>query len=99
MGHALCDLGIWSIPVLTFNISEMENFPFYNNHYVFLRACGADFTEEINPRLAKPGIILGMGSANARRHYIVMCLIGWTHAENNPCKLPLKCNGGSANLR
>ena len=32
------------------------------------------------------GIILGMGSANERRCYIVMSsLIGWAHTQNDPC--------------
>ena len=31
------------------------------------------------------GIILGMGLANERRHYIVMPpLIGWAHTQNDP---------------
>ena len=32
------------------------------------------------------GIILGMGSANERRRYIVTSsLIGWAHTQNDPC--------------
>ena len=35
---------------------------------------------------AYPGIILGMGSANERRRYIVTSsLIGWAHTYNDPC--------------
>ena len=35
------------------------------------------------------GIILGMGSANDRRHYMVMSfVIGWTHTQNDPCFVP-----------
>ena len=33
-----------------------------------------------------PGIILGVGSANERRHYNVMSsLIGWAHTQNDHC--------------
>ena len=33
-----------------------------------------------------PGIILGMGSANERRRYIVTSsLIGWAHTQNDNC--------------
>ena len=33
-----------------------------------------------------PGIILGIGSANESRRYIVLSsLIGWAHTQNNPC--------------
>ena len=32
------------------------------------------------------GIILGMGSANERRHcYVMLSLIGWAHTQNNAC--------------
>ena len=32
------------------------------------------------------GVILGMGSANERRHYYVTpSLIGWAHTQNDPC--------------
>ena len=38
------------------------------------------------------GIILGMGSANERRHYNVMsALIGWAHTQNVPCNCPYPC--------
>ena len=37
--------------------------------------------------LSEPGVILGMGSANERRRYIVTSsLIGWAHTQNDPCQ-------------
>ena len=33
-----------------------------------------------------PGVIMGLGSANERRRYIVMSsLMGWVHTQNDPC--------------
>ena len=49
-----------------------------------------DFTSSYD-ELSYPGIVLGMGSASERRHYIIMPpLIGWTHNQNDPCYPLLK---------
>ena len=37
--------------------------------------------------MSLPGVIMGLGSANERRRYIVMSsLIGWMHTRNEPCR-------------
>ena len=43
-------------------------------------------SSSLNIHHFNPGLILGIGSANERRHYIVMPpLIGWVHTQNDPC--------------
>ena len=42
------------------------------------------------------GIILGMGSANEKRRYIVTSfLIGWAHAQNDSCDLIISASRGN----
>ena len=51
-----------------------------------------DFTEVYFPMglIDNAGIILGMGSANERRRYIITPpLIGWAHTQNALCNNPL----------
>ena len=44
-------------------------------------------THGIRPSWNKPRIILGLGSANGRWcHIVTSSLIGWAHAQNDPCK-------------
>ena len=48
-----------------------------------IRSFFEDYHESLGTK--ETGLILGMGSANERRRYIVTSsLIGWAHAQNDP---------------
>ena len=51
----------------------------------YINVCLANLCSKNNPRIP-PGTILGMGSGNERRRYIVTSsLIGWAHTQTDPC--------------
>ena len=73
----------WGLHMLTDAWYDPTRLP--GNCLVLCQRRSLYFRESTEWQSLYVGIILGMGSTNERRHYIVMSsLIGWAHTQNDP---------------
>ena len=92
--HFLCDFSMDSSTPLQYHWSGVQSLKQKKLQAINYRVCDGKIYYDDAPwflvsNITSSGFILWMRAANERQHYTVTpSVIGWAHAQNDPCFLP-----------